>query len=125
MNICQYLYLTIFLQLKNPPVVVLDEATSALDTITELSVQEALNTLGQHRTVIVIAHRLSTIMNADQIVVMDEGAIVEKGTHEDLLQISNGLYASLWQRQFKSDSPEIVSTRVERMDKVGIAELSH
>jgi ABC-type dipeptide/oligopeptide/nickel transport system ATPase component len=74
------------------------------DTITEQSVQEALNVLGKNRTVIVIAHRLSTIMNADQIVVMDAGAIVERGSHEELLQHSNGPYAALWQKQFKSNS---------------------
>lgn len=74
------------------------------DTITEQSVQEALNALGRNRTVIVIAHRLSTIMNADQIIVMDGGDILERGTHEELLQISDGMYASLWQKQFKTES---------------------
>jgi ABC-type multidrug transport system fused ATPase/permease subunit len=91
--------------LKNPPIVVLDEATSALDTITEQSVQESLNALGQNRTVIVIAHRLSTIMNADQILVVDNGEIVERGTHEQLLQIPNGRYFSLWRKQYKSEEP--------------------
>jgi ATP-binding cassette, subfamily B, heavy metal transporter len=89
-------------QLKNPPIVILDEATSALDTITERSVQESLNTLGYNRTVLVIAHRLSTIMNADQILVMDNGEILERGTHEELLQIPEGRYVSLWNKQYRS-----------------------
>jgi ABC-type multidrug transport system fused ATPase/permease subunit len=102
--------------LKNPPVVILDEATSALDTITERSVQESLNALGYNRTVIVIAHRLSTIMNADQILVMDSGEIIERGTHEELLQIPEGRYVSLWKKQYKSvdsadpTSPETMSS---------------
>ena len=105
-------------QLKNPPVVVLDEATSALDTITEQSVQEALNVLGQNRTVIVIAHRLSTIMNADQIVVMDAGMVVERGTHEELLRNSGGMYASLWAKQFKSDAINGVGSDLYSQDNI-------
>lgn len=93
--------------LKDPPVVVLDEATSALDTITEESVQEALYTLGKNRTVLVIAHRLSTIKNADQIIVMGEGEILERGTHTELLAIQEGIYSQLWERQFEQDRDEI------------------
>lgn len=85
--------------LKNPPIVLLDEATSALDSQTEVAVQDALMQLGQNRTQIVIAHRLSTIMNAEQILVLDEGEIVERGTHEELLQINNGVYCQLWNAQ--------------------------
>lgn len=89
--------------LKNPPVVLLDEATSALDTVTESSVQEALRTLGQNRTVLVIAHRLSTIKHADQIVVLNHGEVAEVGTHEELLAIERGIYANLWNTQLRSD----------------------
>jgi ATP-binding cassette, subfamily B, bacterial len=80
--------------LRNPPILVLDEATSALDTRTERAVQEALDKLAQGRTAIVIAHRLSTIVNADQIVVVDRGKIVEIGTHESLIA-DEGRYARL------------------------------
>ncbi len=87
--------------LKNPPVVLLDEATSALDTVTENSVQEALQALGKKRTVLVIAHRLSTIRNADQILVMDKGRVVECGTHEELLSNDLSLYKQLWSIQMQ------------------------
>ena len=80
--------------LRNPPVLVLDEATSALDTRTERAVQEALDALAEERTTIAIAHRLSTIRDADQIVVLDGGRVVERGTHDELLALG-GRYASL------------------------------
>lgn len=88
--------------LKNPPIVLLDEATSALDTITENSVQEALDRLGRERTVLVIAHRLGTIRHADQIVVLKDGIVAERGTHDELLQIDNGVYADMWNMQLHS-----------------------
>jgi ABC-type multidrug transport system fused ATPase/permease subunit len=84
--------------LKNPPFVILDEATASVDTITERLIQEALENLTAHRTVLVIAHRLSTVRKADQIVCMQEGRIIEQGTHDDLLD-RDGHYARLWSYQ--------------------------
>ena len=84
--------------LKNPPILLLDEATSALDTQTEGEIQEALARAAEGRTVIMIAHRLSTVAGADRIVVLDQGVVVEEGTHADLLA-RQGRYAALWQRQ--------------------------
>src|SRR6185369_7159645 len=77
--------------LKNPPIMLLDEATSALDTESEKMVQDALNNLMKNRTSLVIAHRLSTIQNADHIIVLDGGKVVEEGTHQQLTD-KNGLY---------------------------------
>ena len=84
--------------LKDPPILVLDEATSALDSRTEEEIQKTLERVAKSRTTIMIAHRLSTIVDADQIVVLDEGQVAERGTHEELLE-RNGLYADLWYRQ--------------------------
>jgi ATP-binding cassette, subfamily B, bacterial MsbA len=83
---------------KNPPILILDEATSALDTESEKLVQDALNNLMQNRTSLVIAHRLSTIQNADKIIVIDKGEIIQQGTHSDLLK-DGGLYKKLYDLQ--------------------------
>ncbi|MFY9206794.1 MAG: ABC transporter ATP-binding protein/permease [Yoonia sp.] len=88
--------------LKNPPILLLDEATSALDTQTEMEIQAELKAMAQGRTVITIAHRLSTIADADLIVVLEDGKIVEQGTHDGLLA-SDGRYAHLWNRQVEED----------------------
>ncbi len=87
--------------LKNPKLLILDEATSALDSESETQVQDALDNLMKRRTTIIIAHRLSTIVNADKIIVMDKGKIVEIGTHEQLLQL-NGRYKELYDMQFRN-----------------------
>ncbi|RYG26136.1 MAG: ATP-binding cassette domain-containing protein, partial [Chitinophagaceae bacterium] len=80
---------------KNPAILILDEATSALDTESEKSVQDALNKLMQGRTTLVIAHRLSTIKEADEIIIMQEGCIVERGHHDELIQIEESIYRRL------------------------------
>ena len=87
--------------LKNPPILILDEATSALDTESERLVQDALTKLMENRTSIVIAHRLSTIKHADCICVLENGHIAEKGTHEELIKIENGIYKNLYSLQVK------------------------
>lgn len=89
--------------LKNPPILVLDEATSALDTQTEQGIQESLNEMGQGRSVIVIAHRLSTIADADVILVLEDGQIFERGTHDALLA-KGGKYAAMWARQITEEA---------------------
>ena len=87
--------------LKDAPIIILDEATSALDNKAEAIVQKAIDNLMQDKTVFVIAHRLSTIQNANRIVVINQGEIVETGTHEELLNIENGVYQTLYNMQFK------------------------
>ncbi len=88
--------------LKGPPILALDEATSALDSHTEKEIQDALERVSRNRTTLVIAHRLSTIVGADEIIVLDQGEIVERGTHYALLA-GNGLYASMWNRQREAE----------------------
>lgn len=87
--------------IKNAPIVILDEATSALDNKSEAVVQKAIDNLMQDRTVFVIAHRLSTIQNADEIIVVNDGEIIERGSHKELLKKENGAYRSLYNAQFK------------------------
>ena len=93
--------------LKNPPILLLDEATSALDSETERGIQESLKTMGQGRSVITIAHRLSTIVDADRIVVLENGHLVEQGTHEELLDLG-ARYSSMWNRQLADEDAEDV-----------------
>ncbi|MEM6467776.1 MAG: ATP-binding cassette domain-containing protein, partial [Pseudomonadota bacterium] len=88
--------------LKDPPILLLDEATSALDTETERDIQDALKAMGEGRSVITIAHRLSTVVDADRIVVLEKGEVVEEGTHAALLE-RDGRYATMWHRQLNDD----------------------
>ncbi|WP_133486440.1 ABCB family ABC transporter ATP-binding protein/permease [Aliiroseovarius marinus] len=94
--------------LKNPPILLLDEATSALDSQTERDIQDSLSEMGQGRTVITIAHRLSTIVDADEIVVLEAGVIVEQGTHDELLE-HGGRYAAMWARQASEEEPQALA----------------
>lgn len=94
--------------LKDSPIVILDEATSALDNKSEAIVQKALDNLIQNKTVFVIAHRLSTIKNADRIAVINEGKLMELGTHDELMKIDNGNYRRLYEMQFQSQENETI-----------------
>jgi len=101
--------------LKAPPILVLDEATSALDSHTEREIQDALERVSKGRTTLVIAHRLSTIVGADEIIVLDQGEIVERGTHFALLA-ANGLYASMWNRQREAEEAREKLARVAEVE---------
>jgi ATP-binding cassette, subfamily B, heavy metal transporter len=104
--------------LKNPPILLFDEATSALDSKTEKLIQASLEEAARGRTTLIIAHRLSTVMNADEIVVMEHGRIVERGTHLDLLG-ADGLYARMWALQQQERSPAISPSRANIMSSPG------
>jgi len=117
--------------LKAPPILILDEATSALDSHTEKDIQDALERIARGRTSLVIAHRLTTVVHADNILVLDQGEIVEQGTHLELLN-KGGLYASLWTRQREADEarerlalvldePELESRAADRLEEEALA----
>ncbi len=105
--------------LKAPPILMLDEATSALDTHTEREIQEALDRVSQNRTTLVIAHRLSTVVGADEILVLDQGVVAERGRHDDLLE-KGGLYASMWARQRAADEAREQLEKTEAEDPFGV-----
>ncbi len=98
--------------LKGPPILLLDEATSALDSHTEKDIQDALDRVSRNRTTLVIAHRLSTIVGAEEIIVLDQGVIAERGTHHELLA-RGGLYASMWNRQREAEAAREKLAEVE------------
>ncbi|MGO4388782.1 ABC transporter ATP-binding protein/permease [Microvirga sp. 2YAF29] len=108
--------------LKAPPILVLDEATSALDTFTEKEIQDALDRVSRGRTTLVIAHRLSTVIGADEIIVLDQGRVVERGNHNSLLD-QNGVYAAMWNRQREADEARETLKRTEEAErtKEGVA----
>lgn len=101
--------------LKAPAVLVLDEATSALDTFTEREIQDALDRVSRGRTTVVIAHRLSTIVNADEILVLDKGVVVERGTHDGLLE-RRGIYSAMWNQQRQAEAVDGLLRGVEADD---------
>ena len=96
--------------LKNPPILIFDEATSALDSASEHAIQQELNRLSKNRTVLMIAHRLSTVVDADEIIVLEQGRVVERGSHEQLLN-RHGAYARLWQLQQREDMDQRAASR--------------
>jgi ATP-binding cassette, subfamily B, heavy metal transporter len=98
--------------LKGPPILVLDEATSALDSFTEKEIQDALDRVSRGRTTLVIAHRLSTVIGADEIIVLDKGVIVERGTHAELL-VRGGVFAAMWNRQLQAEQAREALKRAE------------
>jgi len=105
--------------LKGPPILVLDEATSALDSFTEKEIQDALDRVSRGRTTLVIAHRLSTVISADEIIVLDKGVIVERGTHGSLLA-RGGVYAAMWDRQRQAQEAREALKRAEEDEEPSV-----
>ncbi|EJF81919.1 ABCB family ABC transporter ATP-binding protein/permease [Bartonella doshiae] len=105
--------------LKAPPLLILDEATAALDTATEQEIQQALDVVSRGRTTLIIAHRLSTVINADEILVLKNGRIIENGTHAELLY-KKGLYASMWNKQLEASQAEEKLRKMCEEDELGI-----
>ena len=105
--------------LKAPPILILDEATSALDTHTEREIQSALDIVSRGRTTIVIAHRLSTVVSADEIIVLKDGVIAERGRHAELLA-AGGLYADMWNRQREATEAEERLRIARETDELGV-----
>ena len=102
--------------LKGPPILLLDEATSALDSFTEKEIQNALDRVSRGRTTLVIAHRLSTVIGADEIIVLDHGVIVERGSHAELLA-RGGVYRALWNRQREAEEAREALKRAEEAEE--------
>ncbi|GAA5093925.1 ABC transporter ATP-binding protein/permease [Bartonella acomydis] len=105
--------------LKAPPLLILDEATAALDTATEQEIQQALDIVSRGRTTLIIAHRLSTVINADEILVLKSGRIIENGTHSELLR-KKGLYASMWNKQLEASKAEEKLRKMREEDEIGV-----
>ncbi|UNE54837.1 ABCB family ABC transporter ATP-binding protein/permease [Bartonella machadoae] len=105
--------------LKAPPLLILDEATAALDTATEQEIQQALDIVSRGRTTLIIAHRLSTVINADEILVLKNGRIIENGTHAQLLH-KKGLYASMWNKQLEASQAEEKLRKIREEDEIGV-----
>ncbi|WP_336276282.1 ABCB family ABC transporter ATP-binding protein/permease [Bartonella sp. CB178] len=105
--------------LKAPPLLILDEATAALDTATEQEIQQALDAMSRGRTTLIIAHRLSTVINADEILVLKNGHIIERGTHARLLN-KKGLYASMWNKQLEASQAEEKLRKMREEDELGV-----
>ncbi|MCR9120871.1 MAG: ABC transporter ATP-binding protein/permease [Phyllobacteriaceae bacterium] len=106
--------------LKAPPILILDEATSALDTATEQEIQSSLDLVSKGRTTLVIAHRLSTVIGADEIIVLRDGQIAERGRHADLLAVPDGLYAQMWTRQSEAIEAEARLRAAREADEMGV-----
>ena len=106
--------------LKAPPILILDEATSALDTATEQEIQGSLDEVSKGRTTLVIAHRLSTVIACDEIIVLRDGEIAERGRHADLMKIKDGLYAQMWERQMEATEAEKRLRQAQESDELGV-----
>jgi ATP-binding cassette, subfamily B, bacterial len=102
--------------LKNPRILILDDSTSSVDTETEASIRGALNELMEHRTTFIIAHRIQSVMNADLILVLDKGKVVQMGTHEDLLSDEDGMYRKIYDIQTRIDEELEKKLRERRMN---------